>query len=126
MSVPPSIKDTIYLPYDHKKYQNEKSDVYAFAFIAYEILTGLNPISFYPKNNRAHIAELLENGLRPEFNDSVSPAFKSLIQSCWSSNPIERPTFEMIFQNIAFNADKSSYPSDFDFDKFENYVNSIK
>lgn len=122
MSYPPQLKDTIYLPNDDIEYEQEKTDVYAFAFIAYEILTGLNPCSFYSKyDHRSRKEEI-----RPKFNDSVSHDFQSLIESCWSSDPEKRPTFENIFKYIAFDADKKAYPSDFDYGKFENYVNTIK
>lgn len=71
MSYPPQLKDTIYLPNDDIEYEQEKTDVYAFAFIAYEILTGLNPCSFYSKyDHRSRKDEI-----RPKFNDSVSHDF---------------------------------------------------
>lgn len=53
----------------------------------------------------------------------IPEAYKDLISSCWSKNPDERPTFEMIVNNLKEN---QSFITDLvDEDDFEDYVSII-
>ena len=39
----------------------------------------------------------------------IKESIKQLIIQCWSKNPKERPTFEDIFNRLAFNREQSVY-----------------
>lgn len=58
-----------------------KIDVYAFAILAYEIVTGLEPFSKNGKQiSLMQLTKKLSAGDRPEFNAGVTSQMKELIQ----------------------------------------------
>merc|ERR1712070_322450 len=87
---------------------NEKADVYSFAFIFHEMLTGcqpfenLNLVDFYTK--------VVLGGERPDLEDHpVSDVFRSgeyasdlasLLESCWSKSIYLRPNFQQIVMKL--------------------------
>ncbi|OHT14311.1 hypothetical protein TRFO_15352 [Tritrichomonas foetus] len=82
---------------------NYKIDVYAYAYILYEILSGT-----IPKIDAAtpYIAmQKIEAGERPDTSIISNEAYQSLITECWRTNPDERPTFSEIIKR--FQSDKS-------------------
>jgi len=81
-----------------KKY-TEKADVYAFGIILWELLTRLEP--YEDKEPMQIVVQVVNEGLRPlmtrEFDQSpLSP----LIRDCWSANPDERPSFDIIAERL--------------------------
>ena len=53
--------------------------------------------------DRIHYLELADSKIidedyRPTFEINVKISIKKLIESCWSKDPNERPTFEEIFK----------------------------
>ncbi|KAK8846981.1 hypothetical protein M9Y10_019555 [Tritrichomonas musculus] len=92
---PETIKNSIY---------NEKTDVYSFGILMYEVVT--NKIPYSNINGMTEYAfnfEVIEKNERPIFDESIKESIKNLIQLCWSKNPDERPTFEELFNKLAFN-----------------------
>jgi serine/threonine protein kinase len=76
----------------------KKGDVFAFGLILYEILTGE---SVFPKDaNAARIYGLHTTETRPEIPKRISRSICELIESCWSSNPASRPTFDEIYDKL--------------------------
>jgi serine/threonine protein kinase len=75
------------------------SDVFAFALIAFEVLTGR---SAFPENlNGYQIALMvLVEGKRPEIPDYVPPPVRLLLTDCWADDPDERPTFAAIVDRL--------------------------
>jgi len=69
-----------------------ESDVYAFAMLVIELFTGKIPFS-NKKNDSSVIFAVLDGG-RPDMPSSISeiPALKTLIESCWHTDPKQRPT----------------------------------
>lgn len=111
---------------------DEKSDVYAFSILMYEVLTGLepyeqiiNPVSF--------LFDVSEKNHRPDFNKCERPikeSVRELCEQCWAKNPSERPTFEEIFQKLAYNNDiqnTENYYNDHnhDKDKYKYYLDGV-
>jgi serine/threonine protein kinase len=79
----------------------KKVDVFAFGLILYEILIGE---SVFPKDaNLARIYKLHRTETRPEIPKWISRPISELIESCWSSNPSSRPTFDEIYDQLEAN-----------------------
>lgn len=91
---------------------NGKADVYSYGIIMYEVLTETIP---YPllENGKLSLLDfhkkVLYENYRPQFTVPIKKSFRHLIERCWSSDPIERPTFEEIFNKLAFNSGCSIY-----------------
>ncbi|OHT05341.1 hypothetical protein TRFO_05917 [Tritrichomonas foetus] len=69
---------------------DEKVDVFAFAGVLYEMLTGAPPFSDL---SEIAASEKIFNGERPDLPKNISKDFQNLIESCWDQNPKQRPTF---------------------------------
>lgn len=93
-----------------KQRYNGKVDVYSYGIIMYEVLTNACPYPEYKNKNDVHeLRDKVLNGYRPKFTASIKKSFRRLIERCWSKDPNERPTFEEIFNKLAFNIDNSVY-----------------
>ena len=87
---------------------DEKADVYSFGIMLYEIFTNCLPYIEIIKRKRAQESffKKITNGYRPQFPESFNnEKIKKLIEKCWSSNPSERPTFENLFEILAYDTD---------------------
>lgn len=105
------------------KNQSESSDVYAFGqLILYELLTTNIPF----KNMDAFqiYREVVINGHRPLFESPIDPAYRDLIERCWSQDPNNRPTFSKIVDELETNHD-FILPSVDEYD-YLDYANFIK
>ena len=89
---------------------SQKSDVYSFGILMFEVLS----------NNRAYIdtfssdnfdisnfKEKVINGHRPEFTFPIKEGMKRLIESCWSQNPTDRPTFSELFCKLSLTDEEN-------------------
>ena len=83
---------------------SKEGDVYAFAIMTYEILTGKTP--FMGLSLGQLIKKVAINAERPELTSDISPPYQELLQNCWSQNQSERPKFEDF---IADTIDESEY-----------------
>jgi serine/threonine protein kinase len=73
----------------------QKVDVYSFALILYEIMTGCR--GFSPDSPPMHILNRISNErYRPTIPDSVLPWVRKLFQKCWDFDPDKRPAFSVI------------------------------
>ncbi|OHS96616.1 hypothetical protein TRFO_37200 [Tritrichomonas foetus] len=79
---------------------SEKSDVFSFAMIMYQVLTGC--MEFYPDTpNTFRIVTEMVDGLRPNLDIQIKESFKNLIKRCWDTDPNNRPSFEEIFDLLS-------------------------
>ncbi|KAK8968566.1 Serine/threonine-protein kinase CTR1 [Platanthera guangdongensis] len=76
----------------------EKIDVYSFGVVMWELLTGEDPYS--EMHCASIIGGILNNTLRPQIPNWCDPEWKSLMESCWSSDPAQRPSFSEISQRL--------------------------
>ena len=91
---------------------SEKSDVYSFAILMYEVLTDLVPFPSFLNDELTEFKfneKVVCENFRPTFSVPIKKSFKELIEQCWSADPSERPSFEEIFHKLAFNIDDSSF-----------------
>ncbi|XP_076959478.1 uncharacterized protein LOC143635556 [Bidens hawaiensis] len=77
---------------------DEKSDVYSYGVVLWEIATEKIP---WENLNMMQVVRAVgfENE-RLEISSDVDPQWASLIQSCWSSEPRSRPTFQEILVKL--------------------------
>lgn len=80
----------------------QKTDVYSFGIVCSEILTGKVP---FQNVRLSELYELLTdtvNPLRPELPESCPESLAALIQTCWHTDPRERPTFMEICTTLRY------------------------
>lgn len=85
-----------------------KSDVYSFGILMYEVLAGKEAFSEEMKKKKISFIALHEKilqGVRPEFDFSIKPSLKELIERCWSGDPKQRPTFQELFIKLSLSLD---------------------
>lgn len=100
-------------------------DVYSFALIACEIVTGEEP--FYQNGKKITTLQLYKkvmDGDRPNLNEFVTDQMKELISKCWSQNPLDRPSFDEIFDLLS--NDFSYFQEDIDEQEVNNYLDLLK
>jgi serine/threonine protein kinase len=86
-------------------------DVYAYGMLLYELVTltvPWAPIKNCPSLNKFTLIGYLRRGDRPTLPDSVIPAYRELIEHCWSQNPRDRPSFRQIIDQT--RGTKLAYP----------------
>lgn len=77
-----------------------KIDVYSFAMVCYEILTGFEP--FHEEGVERVVKEKVVNGERPSLPHHCPPLLKALIEQCWIREPKKRPSFAMICSELKY------------------------
>jgi len=80
-----------------------KSDVYSFAMVCYEVLSGQIPFS--NTSNTSDIKKMVLGGKRPTL-PPCPQLMKNLIERCWSPDASHRPSFDDIcaeLRHLKFN-----------------------
>ncbi|KAL1371622.1 hypothetical protein HN51_001854 [Arachis hypogaea] len=77
-----------------EKHHTKKVDVYSFAIVLWELLTGLTPFENMTPEQAAFA--VTHKNARPPLPCDCPWAFSNLINKCWSSNPKKRPHFDEI------------------------------
>lgn len=97
-------------------------DVYAFAILAYEIVSGKEPY-YEIKDEIKSIFNLLKkvsSGYRPKIINEIPDKMRFIINQCWDKNPQKRPSFETIFTKLT--EDFSILGEDVDEDEVNDYI----
>ncbi|CAM6021465.1 unnamed protein product [Sphagnum balticum] len=82
-----------------------KADVYSFAMLCWELLTGQIPFAGHSLSDYNHI---LEWNNRPELPPDLPEGLSQLIKRCWQTIPQERPEFSEIVQILQEECSKIS------------------
>ncbi|KAK9850773.1 hypothetical protein WJX84_012168 [Apatococcus fuscideae] len=78
---------------EHSPY-NHQADVFSFAIVIWELLTGRVPYADMTPLQAA--VGVVQKGLRPPIPANCPPALATLMQDCWVRNPKDRPSFEIL------------------------------
>ena len=78
---------------EHSPY-NHQADVFSFAIVMWELLTGRVPYADMTPLQAA--VGVVQKGLRPPIPANCPPALATLMQDCWVRNPKDRPSFEIL------------------------------
>lgn len=82
----------------------KESDVYSFGILMYEVLARKVPYQEKKfRNLQDLIKNVVDNDVRPNLNVPIKPSLKKLITRCWDSDMSQRPSFEEIFNILAYN-----------------------
>ena len=105
----------------NKKF-SKSSDIYAYSYIIYEIMTGKKPFNknISPLQIKKRVAE---KGERPKFENPIKEVYKNLIERCWSQNPELRPTFEEIINE--FRTNKEFITEEINKEEYYKYIDMI-
>ena len=79
--------------------RTQKIDVYEFAMLLYEIVSGQAPFADVTATGIGYNAEVCRRivaGQLPQIPVNCPPALKVLIEQCWKINPDERPTMAAV------------------------------
>jgi hypothetical protein len=81
-----------------------KGDVYSFAIVCAEILTGEEPYAGSNMNPATIVKQIRKHRLRPKLPDEKScpRRLAFLIQRCWEDKPEERPNFSEICRELRY------------------------
>lgn len=107
----------------------QKSDVYAFGILMFEIIESIEAysnLSDIDSLKPSSLIEKVQNGLRPEFENTVKDGLKSVILQCLSIDPNERPTFSEIFQKLSPKEEENEFLlDDVNIDEVTAFVESL-
>ncbi|RHZ75662.1 hypothetical protein Glove_212g170 [Diversispora epigaea] len=73
-------------------------DVYSFAFVAYEIITGLPP--YHDVSHDKDLAFKICTGFRPKITFHTPKLITQIIMRCWDVRITHRPTFEDLHEEL--------------------------
>jgi serine/threonine protein kinase len=78
---------------------SEKADVYSFAIVLWEMLTGKEPFDEHDDYER-FVQAVCDHGERPEIPDSIHFSLAAMLRECWHDNQRVRPSFQELIPRL--------------------------
>ncbi|XP_061187794.1 atrial natriuretic peptide receptor 1-like, partial [Saccostrea echinata] len=107
----------------------QKGDVYSFGIILQEIADRTAPFDSYAMT-AVDVVQRIKNvenpPFRPQLNDRYSDKLNILMTECWSENPDERPTFDVIMKKFRTIFRGRSNIMDNLIRRMEQYANNLE
>lgn len=115
---------------------NDRTDVYAFAVIMWEIFSGRIPFfsEIHDEMNPMNLMFQIVEGKRPAIMEisKVEPSIRRLIQDCWQHDPTNRPTMRKVLLKLQihnpealFNEADEDNSKDLSFTEFVVFLNTF-
>ncbi|RHZ89637.1 hypothetical protein Glove_13g108 [Diversispora epigaea] len=76
------------------------SDIYSFGMIMYEVFTSYPPYYNLPHDEKLVIS--ICGGHKPEILSEIPQFLKNLMEKCWNTNPLNRPTAEELKSELGY------------------------
>ncbi len=86
---------------DNRQFEyTAKADVYSFAMVCYEILSGREPFEDHPRSQFHFLIDSFAVHERPTLPGDQNHPLNQLIRTCWDDVPEQRPTFRDILSKL--------------------------
>jgi predicted Ser/Thr protein kinase len=77
---------------------SQKSDVWSFGIVLYEIVARREP---HADKNPNEVADLIgQNVMTPEIPNDCPPLYRDIMELCWKKDPQQRPSFDVICEML--------------------------
>ena len=88
---------------------NEKGDVYSFGIMVWQMAR--DRIPFKGMNREDFMSLVVRGGERPKLDKSWPGGFSSLLVQCWDSDPLKRPSFAQVSEQLSRLLDEAVKPA---------------
>lgn len=107
---------------DNDEFEGELANVYSYAMICYQLLTGLAP--FNKIKSHLSLFSAILSGERPEFPEGVNESLQKIIEQSWLQEPNQRLHFIDIVRTLS-KQDFIQAIEGLDYDRIQKYIKKI-